>query len=159
MLTFNHSGLLVPNSIIKSSLAELKQEFVTNIPTAERKKHFDAYIAYSDALKTLCNVSELVQWINGSFVTQKSKPGDIDLVTFIDFNIITSLGNTIQPFIFPNSEADFQVDAYIVEIHPFGSNKYSWYQSDRSYWIDHFDKTRRDKAGKKLAKGFLEIIY
>ncbi|MEO6228565.1 MAG: hypothetical protein ABJB11_17430 [Ferruginibacter sp.] len=159
MPTFNRSGLLFPGSIISSNLTELELEFVTKIPTAERKTHFDAYIKYSDALKKQCAVTELVQWINGSFVTQKNRPVDIDLVTFIDYKIIESLGTAIKTFIYPQSELDFYVDAYIVAVYPTGSNKYHLYQSDKAYWNDKFDKTRRNRAGNILAKGFLEIIY
>ncbi len=159
MLYFNHSGLLIPSSIILSNLNELQSEFVTNIPAKDRITHFNAYLKYSDTLKKLCGNKDFVQWIDGSFVTKEQRPGDIDLVTFIDFQIIASLGNVLQSYTYPESETLFQVDAYIVAVYPVDHKKYYLYQHDKAYWIDQFDKTRRNKAGNKLSKGFLEIVY
>ena len=48
MLTFNHSGLLVPDNKINSTIQELESEFVLNLPTVKRKEIFDAYIKYNE---------------------------------------------------------------------------------------------------------------
>ena len=159
MLYFNQSGLLVPGSVISSNLNELELEFVTNIPTPERITHFEGYKKYSNSLKKLCGNESLVQWIDGSFVTKEPMPKDIDLVTFIDFNLITNLGNLLQSFKYPASETNFQVDAYIVAVYPIQHKKYYLYQHDRAYWIDQFDTSRRNRKGNRYTKGFLEIIY
>ncbi len=121
--------------------------------------HFEAYIKYSSALKQLCGNENLIQWINGSFVTKEKRPKDIDLVTFIDCSIIDSLENALQPFKYPESEINFHVDAYIVPVYRATSKQYYLYQYDKAYWINKFEKTRRNRAGNKLAKGFLEISY
>ncbi|RYX83491.1 hypothetical protein EON73_03820 [bacterium] len=159
MLNFNQSGLLVPNSIIKSNLDELYSEFVIDIPTVERKIHYDAYMTYSQALKNICYGNEITQWINGSFITKTLKPGDIDLVTFLDFKTLALLGDKINSFVYPQSEIEFKVDAYVITVYPQEDKRYIFYQSDRAYWFDKFDKTRRNKSGNKLAKGFLEITF
>ena len=159
MLYFNQSGLLVPGSVISSNLKELEAEFVTNMPAMERIMHFKSYIKYSDALKKLCGNKTFVQWIDGSFVTKEQKPKDIDVVTFIDFQLITALGNLLQSFKYPVSETMFQVDAYIVAVYPIQHKKCHLYEHDKAYWIDQFDTTRRNKKGNRLSKGFLEIIY
>ncbi|MEO6721908.1 MAG: hypothetical protein ABIN67_16185 [Ferruginibacter sp.] len=159
MLNFNRSGLLVPSSIIASNLKELQSEFITHIGTTERINHFNSYINYSNALKILCGNNGLIQWVDGSFVTKMPKPNDIDIVSFIDFQIISSLGNKLQSFKYPASETIFQVDAYIVPVYPIGHHHFYLTQHDKAYWIDMFDKTRRNRAGNRLSKGFLEIIY
>jgi hypothetical protein len=46
-------------------------------------------------------------------VTKKSSPGDIDLITFLDFEIVKQLGDSINNFKYPNSEIIFGVDAFI----------------------------------------------
>jgi hypothetical protein len=156
MLIFNSSGLLVPDNKITSSLEELETEFVKNIPTPKRKEIFEAYKNYSGQFKKVCNLQELHQWINGSFVTKKSSPGDIDLITFLDFEIVKKLGDSINNFKYPNSEIIYGVDAYIIEVYPENHKNWFIYLSDKAYWMDRFTKTRRVK-GNRLAKGFLEI--
>jgi hypothetical protein len=125
MLIFNCSGLLVPDNKITSSLEELETEFVKNIPTPKRKEIFEAYKNYSGQFKKVCNLQELHQWINGSFVTKKSSPGDIDLITFLDFEIVKKLGDSINNFKYPNSEIIYGVDAYIIEVYP--ENHKNWF--------------------------------
>lgn len=158
MLTFNHSGLLVPDNKINSTVQELENEFVFNIPTAKRKEIFDAFIRYNEDFKKVCDLLELHQWINGSFVTKKNNPGDIDVVTFIAYDIIQKLGSKLDNFKYPNSEIIYGVDAYIVEVYPETHSETFRYISDKAYWMDRFTKTRRIR-GNRLSKGFLEIKF
>ena len=156
MLVFNSSGLLVPDNKIVSSLEELETEFVNNIPTPKRKEIFEAYKHYVEQFKEQCNLQELHQWINGSFVTKKSSPGDIDLITFLDFETVKQLGDNINNFKYPKSEIIYGVDAYIIEVYPENHKNCFIFLSDKAYWMDRFTKTRSVK-GRRLAKGFLEI--
>lgn len=158
MLTFNHSGLLVPDNKINSTIQELEKEFVLNLPTVKRKEIFDAYIKYNEDFKKVCDLKLLHQWIDGSYVTQKNNPGDIDLVTFIDFSIIKKLGSKLDDFKYPNSEKIYGVDAYIVEVYPETHQDRFKYSSDKAYWMDRFTKTRRIR-GNRLSKGFLELQF
>jgi len=65
----------------------------------------------------------------------------------------------LKPFIYPTSETFFNVDAYIVTVMPKEDPRYHIYQLDKAYWLDAFTKTRRNRAGNKLLKGFLEIVF
>ena len=158
MLTFNHSGLLVPDNKIISTAQELENEFVLKLVGVRRKEIFDSYVKYNEDFKNVCDLNELHQWVNGSFVTKKNNPGDIDLVTFLDTNSIQQLGSKLDNFKYPNSEILYSVDAYIVEVYP-ENHKYRYlYLSDKAYWMDRFTKTRRVR-GNRLSKGFLEITF
>ena len=159
MLNFSHSGLLVPSSAIPSDIHEMETEFVVKIPTLERKKLFEAYINYSEKLKQLCGNIDLVQWVDGSFVTGKPMPGDIDLISFINFEVVSSLKEALIPFKYPESEVVFNVDAYIVVLYPTDSRYHNYYLSDKAYWAEKFSKTTRNSKGIMLAKEFLEITY
>lgn len=159
MLVFNPSGLLIPDNIIISDLAELKKEFVDDIPSGKRMDIFNRFLKYNEDLQKVLGFHGFVQWIDGSFVTKKVNPGDIDLVTFIESEKIMKAGSGIDPFRFPNSESIYGVDAYIIEVYPSDEPDYFKTVSDRAYWTDRFSKTRRDRNGNKLKKGFLEIRY
>ena len=108
---------------------------------------------YTNELKKRC-ADVLTQWIDGSFVTKKQEPGDIDLVTFIDFSVAEKLGDDLKDFKYPLSEIVFVVDAYLVKIYPPGHQLHQLYVSDSAYWLHHFTQTRRNRIGNKQHKGF-----
>jgi hypothetical protein len=95
---------------------------------------------------------------NVYYVSKKNNPGDIDLVTFLDFDVIQKLGSKLDNFKYPNSEIIYGVDAYIVEVYPETHRDRFRYVSDKAYWMDRFTKTRRIR-GNRLSKGFLEIKF
>lgn len=159
MITFDNKGLLTPNRAISCTLNELKIHFVDNIPSKTRLAIFNNYIGYSNSLKDLLGVGELKQWINGSFVTLIANPRDIDFVTFIDSDVANAHRADLKTFMSNNSLLEIGIDPYIIEIYEEDNNSYFRYESDIAYWTNKFEKTRRNRAGVKNSKGFLEIIY
>jgi hypothetical protein len=158
MLEFNHQGFLIPASMIKSNIDEFKAHFVIDSPENIRKNLYDQYKNYTDDLKAVCGEIELVQWLDGSFVTKKPKPSDIDLVTFIDIKIVETTEKELRKFIYPASLENYGIDGYIVIFYPRDHKHHSLYKSDCAYWIDHFGKTKPSRRYKRTPKGFLEII-
>ena len=132
MLNFNSNGLLIPDNNIQSNITELEKAFVKDIPTTKRRELFDKYVSYSIALKEICNNADLKQWIDGSFVTKKPHPGDIDLVTFIDFSTIDALNDKLTNYKYPAAQNVFGVDAYIIRTYPVDHKRYLIYKAD---WI------------------------
>lgn len=159
MIEFDKKGLLIPNRAISCTLQELKAHFVDNINSKTRLEIFNNYVEYSSRLKDLLGVEELKQWINGSFVTLTPNPKDIDFVTFIESDIAKTYRTDLENFISNNSLLSIGIDPYIIEVYEQDSESYFNYESDKAYWMNKFDKTRRDRAGRKNPKGFLEVIY
>ena len=87
MLTFSPAGYLVPVGKVATDLPTLERVFVTDFPTSTTRPRLWAnYLAYLERFRNKVT-GNFVQWLNGSFVTQKENPNDIDLVTFIDYSI------------------------------------------------------------------------
>lgn len=64
-------------------LEDFKQLFVDQFPqSARRKALFDKFLQFFEFILNLDIITEL--WLNGSFVTEKPEPGDIDAVAFVD---------------------------------------------------------------------------
>jgi len=159
MFQFNSRGLLVPNTNILSTVQEMKQEFVIAFDNERRRAIYKNYETYSNNLKNILRVDSIKQWIDGSFVTMKPNPNDIDLITFIDGPSIDALGSEMDKFKYPLSLKFFDVDAYIVKTYDLNDSRYALYYGDMLHWMDTFDKAKVNRNGQKLAKGFLEIIY
>lgn len=159
MLKFDNKGYLTPNNNIPSTLEEFKSEFVDLMPGERRSELFDGYQRYCNDLKTVLDNESFFQWIDGSYVTKKQEPNDLDVVTFINGAVVDLLKEKLEPFKFPKSVENYGVDGYIVAVFDEAHKHYPVYLADKGYWMDHFDKTRRGRNGQKHQKGFLELIY
>lgn len=159
MLKLNSKGLLVPNKPIVTTVKEMRTFFVDGIESDTRITNFQNYIRYSDELKELLEGTELKQWLNGSFVTKKKNPKDIDLVTFIDYSIVQMARENLYEFVADKAWENYAVDAYIIEVHSEDSPLYQFSKSDTLEWFHLFSRTRRNRRGNIYPKGFLEIYY
>ncbi len=159
MLNFDERGNLKPYQCIHSSLSEMENYFVSSIKSETRKNNFEKYLRYSSDLKRLSGGAELTQWINGSFVTMKAEPEDIDLVTFLRHDQVKKMGTLIDSFKMHNGLLIYGVDAYIVEVHPTSSKYFNHTIGNKAYWNMQFGNTKTNRLGRKHKKGFLEIIY
>ena len=96
MLNFDLRGNLFPYEIIPCDLSEFSSVFVDKFSNSQsRKLHFDRYLKYSTDLKILVDLPFLKQWVNGSFVTLKNNPDDIDFITFLDHSVVKSLDKNL----------------------------------------------------------------
>lgn len=160
MIEFDAKGMLTPNRNIEIALSDFKFHFVDSIPSDTRELNFEKYIRYSNELKDLLKVQTLKQWINGSFVTSVKNPRDIDLVTFVDYELRLQYERELEKFEAPSANSIYEVDAYIVTVFPEDHSKAFLFESDKAYWMRRFTMTRRNlRTGKKFPKGFLEISY
>lgn len=158
MLEFNVAGLLTPSSVIQSDLNEFAEHFAIDSPQNIRNFLYNQYLNYKSDLKKLCGEIPLKQWIDGSYVTKKAVPVDIDLVTFIDFELAEAKENELKQFIYPASSNKYSIDGYIIVNYPKGHKMHFAYEADYAYWINQFGKTKPTKRHKGVPKGFLEII-
>ena len=156
-MNFDRLGNLTPYEIIETDLKTFQNCFVNEMENFKhRDKLFQDYLNYT---KKLCKIvtNHFFQWINGSFVTQKNTPKDIDLVSFIDFRLVEKYQHQLKNMIYPISKAEYNMDAYIVKLYPENDKNVVFSKSDSLYWFHHFQKSRANKAGEKFYKGFIKI--
>ena len=158
MIVLNSRGLVVPSSNIRSTLQELATVFVRNTPTVQRKELFNRYIQYMDALYSIFDDVPFVQWIDGSFTTTVPRPNDIDIVTFVNFDLVDKLNEVLTSFKYPVS-LNYGMDAYIVRVFPDNHRLFALYRGDWHYWFDRFSKTERNRRGNSYSKGFIELKH
>lgn len=154
---FDEFGNLSPYEVINIDLQTFQNNFVGNMKNSEyRQKLFDEYIKYTNDLVKIVSNS-FYQWINGSYVTQKHRPKDIDLVSFIDYRFIKGNEEALKNFSYPLSKEIYKVDAYIVKTYPDNNKNHIISKSDTLYWLHLFQKTKPNKKGVKQYKGFIKI--
>jgi len=121
-LKFDDKGHLIPYKGIKLSIQEhfFINQFDQNSTRKNILEYYKNYV--NDFQKEI--TPDFIQWIDGSFVTQKANPNDIDFITLIDHEIYKQKRSAIDAkFRLKNAKEFYNVDAYTVEIYPDGHRK------------------------------------
>lgn len=158
MLQFDSRGYLLHDRHIPLTLEEFHQAFVLDLPSENRKRLFAGFLGFfRDMLNDLALESVLI-WVNGSFVTRKENPNDIDLVYFLHAGIVERFETILcDRFSYPESVNLYEMDAYLIRLYQEDHLFHIHTVSDRAHWIDFFTKTRKNRRGTAHKKGFLEI--
>lgn len=152
-LTFTESGLLTPATGIETSLEVIEQQFVTAFPdSASRKRLFENFQNYLTGFQNEI-FPWFEMWVDGSFVTMKENPKDIDVVTFLDWEVYERRERKLERFLGYYLEAE-GIDAYIVKVFPESHPEFGDYQDDMAYW-NHIFVNNRGSA----QKGFLKLKF
>jgi len=159
-LTFDSRGNLFPYEITEISFEEFKASFVNSFsPDSKRYQLFEKYMTYMDDLSKL-TTKNFYQWIDGSFISTKVNPRDLDIVTVLSFEDYEKNKTDLsQKFISHNARKNYKVDAYIVGKYPENHEKYIFTQSDLLYWMNLFEKTKVNKRKQQFRKGFIQINF
>ncbi len=159
MLTFNSKGFLTPDSNLPITLAEFQQAFVVGFDVrSKRRALFDEFKRYFRDFFEAIEVDEIYVWGNGSFVTQKENPNDIDFVFFLDSELVDKFANIInRQFTHPESKHLYQMDAFLLRDYSETHPEHFFTVSDRAYWFELFSRTRKDRRGHSHKKGFVEL--
>lgn len=139
-------------------MEELENEFVIKLNNGKRKELFEQYKLYCKNLKAFYDNKILIQWVDGSYVTQNKNPSDIDLVFFIDYETAKLNEKELREFVYPKSKDIYGIDGYMIVVYPNDSKYKNFTSGDRAYWMDHFCKTKLNRQMRRIPKGFLEII-
>ena len=154
---FNNQGLL-PEGVYDCSEALFKQRFVDAFPASgTRAARYRGFTALrQEAVRQGGQPAR--QWVNGSYVTTKLDPGDIDVVTFMDydgFNALSEEHRTAVTGLLAGEEATKPTYGYHTffvpscgQGHPF----FPAFEQQRVYWRKWFGETR--SGGRK---GFLAM--
>lgn len=153
-ITFDENGYLYPYEPIEVDLDILKTNFVDAFPNSESRQWL-----FNNYLKFLYQFQDEVftyfeQWIDGSFITQKENPKDIDLVTFLDFEVWETRGEEHLEKFWKFSLEDQCLDSYLVKSYPPNHRNYKVFRSEQNRWNDLFGKDRESRT-----KGFLKLVF
>lgn len=149
--SFDEQGFLPPQ-VIRCSTTEFYENFVEPFPLSEtRKLLYENWLEYVGSLRELTGEG-FTQWLNGSFVTAKLNPQDLDMVTFIDYQIYRKFEIDLEPFWTHHLENQ-GLDAYLVAIYPDYHPEYAKSLSFSSDWKRRF----HNNWYSQLKKGFLEL--
>ena len=87
----NNNGVLEPG-LHKITFGEFYETFVEKFPSSQRRKEiFDSLFELVKSLTTEYEIYEV--WVDGSFVTEKINPNDIDIIIFLEVSSFLKIGS------------------------------------------------------------------
>lgn len=142
-MEFGENGLLAPG-FHEIELDEFEKLFVENFTTSQtRRRIFENFKKWRENLLSQYSVFEI--WMDGSFVTSKVNPNDVDIVIFVHIQDYVRLGQNWE-----NIRNADDIDAYYTLAICEESEKcvepvtYYSFVNNRNYWRGQFGFDRKD---------------
>lgn len=151
----NDAGYL-PGTITEyPSLDRFREDFVDRFPHSHtREEIYRDFLLFLDEFGKICKQRRI--WIDGSYVTGKENPNDIDVVIFIDYSLLRNNWKQIKKLlvklegsnldIFPITEDNEDAKELLLP------NDVKNVVENITYWREFFSK---DRSGAR--KGFVQI--
>jgi len=150
-LDFNSDGLIEPG-IHALKFDEFYDVFVSQFTTSERRQEiFDSLVDFLKSLTAAYKIQEV--WLDGSYVTEKINPNDIDLVVFFeveDYIKIKSDWNRIRAHVNIDPYCEVALNDHTKK--HLNEQTYYYFVNQRNYWRGQFGFDRVDNP-----KGIIKI--
>lgn len=153
-MTFDQFGYLTPYELIETDLETFEQVFVNAFNGSDtRKIIFKAYLDYLDQLQQIIGKG-FYQWIDGSFITKKQNPNDIDFLTWVNCHLYDSKIKELSELRQQRFTKNNLTDGYIIPLYPQQNRKVYLNEINEKQWL--FDWAEDDN---KHPKGLIKIQF
>lgn len=154
-MIFDQYGYLMPYEVIPTDFETFERVFVKGFAdSSKRQQWFKNYVEYTKELKTLIGTG-FIQWVDGSFISQKFNPNDIDFLTFIDFERYELQEKGIEHLRKQRYQRKTGIDGYFVKTYPLGHKLHQIYVIECKRWL--FDFTT--DSFTKRSKGIIQLNF
>lgn len=95
-------------------------------------------------------------WVDGSFLTEKDKPSDIDVTVFIDIDILNELTDEQKELVDKSNEIGYieGLDSFVITRYPRGHPMYGTEEDIAYSWHEVYGS----ENGKEWLKGFAVLM-
>lgn len=142
--SFDKYGNLLPYDLLKFTKNNAYHILVESFnPSCHREQLWDKLNKYRNDMCAFLSANG-EQWIDGSYVTTKELPEDIDVVTYININDLVMHLNEFKRFTtMGGSKELYGIDGYIVPLFNISDPSYVSITKDRiDYWKNWFGHDR-----------------
>jgi len=153
---------LLPDGVHSAGEVELEARFADSPP---RQRIFGGFMRLRREAESFGLAG--MQWVDGSFVTAKAEPSDLDVVTFCDYDLLNRLSPIIEPFYARALSAEkdgvrnYGCDTYAVPACAADHAYFPVFEKWRVYWRKYFATVRDPVTGRTIAedKGFVSLPF
>lgn len=148
---------LLPTGLVKVTAEQVHEHFVVPFTTSTtRQRLYDQWLLHRQAIEAIVPIER--QWLNGSYVTGKVDPGDVDAVTFIDGEAVDALDPPRQAILADltaghSTRNRWGVDSFMVATYAEGHPDRAAARKVEGSWRRMWTNVK----GSTLTKGFLEV--
>lgn len=153
---------VLPQGIHDANVADLEARFVTPFPQSHRRQQIlNEFRMFRASLSA--EIPIRAEYLDGSFVTGKPDPKDLDVSFWLSPDDLDALGpvaaaNVANLF---NTAKSRRLDVYVVPDCPQGHPRYRDFEM--MMWTEHYWSRCRDASGLMLSphqyrKGFVRMI-
>lgn len=127
--------------------------------SATRDPLYARWLQHRSAVAAIIPI--LRQWVDGSYVTTKLDPGDIDVVTFVDGPTVDALddgrGAILGTLVDGHDTRDvWGVDSFLVAVYPEGHPLRAASRKVEGSWVHQWSRVRG--GSPTASKGFVEVL-
>lgn len=153
---------LLPPGIHPASLEDVATRFVNTTPKYQRRVELWAkYLRFRTLVAGFVTIEH--EFLDGSFVTSKGAPKDIDLSIWVQAAEIDALPEARQAAfeqVWAERLSHFSCDAYLVPVcdpgHPLHDEYVYWKSKTESSWPAY--KNRAKVVVPGVVKGYVEVV-
>ncbi len=150
-MEFDSQGNLFPYQIIETDINTFEQIFVANFNESKSRAYlFEEMKSFLEELKRIIE-NPFYIWIDGSFVSQKLRPKDIDVLIYVERTIL----NQVEAYLYQLKQR-FRpnIDSYFIEVLPRTHPKYFLFEMNQTDWLFTFSTSRSFQN-----KGIIQINF
>ena len=158
---------VLPDGVHSCTEDELHEHFVEGFTGSPRRQRiFDGFIRLRTEFVRMGIPA--TQWVDGSFVEGKPEPGDIDVVTYVDYDLLNGLAPDRQTALIElmggreSTKAAYLTHTFLV---PFAKPEHPYfdvYEAARKDWRTWFGRTRNYQvegaARSGVPKGIVQLV-
>jgi hypothetical protein len=139
-----------------ATVDEVEAALVNAFPTSTRRRPlFESWKAVREAIRRVVAVE--TEWLDGSYVTRKLDPDDIDMVTHIDGGALDALDPADKALLrgLVSDKASQHLhgcDSYWCAVYPPTHPQHAVYRQAFDYWDKWFGQDRNGQP-----KGYVEV--
>lgn len=153
---------VLPPGIHDASVADIEGRFVTSLsPNPRRLAVYTGWRQFRDVLRSLLPIAS--EYIDGSFITGKPHPKDVDVSFWVAADDLNALSSTAMNGLNAlwASGSSYHVDAYIVPECPPGHPQHGDFK--HMLWTEDYWSRTRDLAGLPHPahgprKGYVRVV-
>ena len=97
-------------------------------------------------------------WLDGSFVTLKENPNDMDFVVFLDHRVYKAQEPFLDKF-WTFALEEQGLDSYLVGSYPAEHTEYGNFVTNKNNWLLRYTHTKPDAQARIFQKGFVELVF
>ena len=151
-------GNLAPSEIIPMEWVDFVHYFIEIKPNSRtRQDLLSNFISFIEQLQgTICPNFKI--WVDGSFISTKINPRDIDTVFLLPNEICERKKSVLDNQIFIKEfKYSRGLDLYYLADYPKNHKRHYLTHYTELYWKDVYGHTRADINEQQFTKGFIEL--